>query len=98
MAYPQHRSDLIRARIGPAGILTLYRTINGLLWKREVRPNDFLTPMEAAVVLKVHRVTMYDWVGEGLIPSHESDYGVLLRWRDVKKFGKAQGRISRLVP
>src|SRR3990172_3597463 len=98
MAYPKHRSDLIRGRIGPAGNITLYRFINGLLWKREIRWNDFLTPMEAAVVLKVHRVTMHDWVRDGLIPSHASEYGALLRWRDVKKFGKAHGRISPLVP
>ena len=98
MVYQPHRSDLITGRIGPSGILTLYRLINGLQWKREVRSNDFLTPMEAAVVLKVHRVTMHDWVRDRVIPSHPSEYGALLRWRDVKKFGKPHGRISAWVP
>ena len=97
MAYQQHRSDLIRGRIGPLGNLTLYRLINGLEWRREVSAQDFLTPMEAAVVLQVHRVTMHDWVSAGAIPSHPSPYGALLRWHDVRRFAKDHG-LPRRVP
>lgn len=97
MAYSQHRPDLIRGRIGPFGNLTLYRYISGQKWTREIRGQDFLTPMEAAVVLQVHRVTMHGWVSTGVIPSHSSDYGALLRWRDVRKFGKDHGLLPKTI-
>ena len=95
MAYPQHRSDLIRGTLSPFGQLTLYRLINGLEWKRDVRDKDFLTPMEAAVVLRVHRVTMHDWVAAGAIPSHPTEHGALLRWRDVRAFGQLHGWLPK---
>ena len=91
MAYAPHRSDLITAHVGPLGGLTLYRTISGQVWTRKLGPEDFLTLMEAAVALKVHRVTMYDWVAQGLIPGYESEHGTLLRWWDVWQFGRARG-------
>ena len=91
MPYPQHRSDLISARMGPLGDLTLYRQISGQVWTRKVRAQDMLTPMEAAVVLRAHRVTMYDWIRNRVIPAHNSSHGVLLRWRDVRKFGRDRG-------
>lgn len=47
--------------------------------------------MEAAVVLQVHRVTMYGWIRDGLIPSHSGPYGAVLRWRDVQNFGRDHG-------
>lgn len=98
MAYPQHRPDLIRGVLTPFGKLTLYRLINGLEWKRELSDKDFLTPMEAAVVLRVHRVTMHDWVAAGAIPSRRSESGALLLWRDVRAFGKLHGRLPKWVP
>jgi excisionase family DNA binding protein len=73
------------------GGLTLFRTISGQTWSRKLGPEDFLTPMEAAVVLKVHRVTVYDWIKNKLLTAYESDDGLLLRWWDVWEFGRARG-------
>ena len=97
MAYQQHRPDLIRSKLGPMGNVTLFRRINGLEWTRIVRPQDFLTPMEAAVVLRVHRVTMYDWIAPPapLIPSQDGPHGVLLRWRDIRQFGQDHRLLRR---
>ena len=94
MAYPSHRSDLIDARVGPLGDLTLYRQISGQTWTRKVKAQDLLTPMEAAVVLRAHRVTVYDWIRNGVIPALDGADGILLRWCDVRKFG----RDRRLLP
>ena len=92
MPYPQHRPDLIRVRLSQTtGNLTLYRLIGGLEWTRRVGSNDFLTPMEAAKVLRVHRVTLYGWIKAEVIPVYEGDYGFLVRWRDLRKFGRDQG-------
>ena len=91
MAYTQHRPDLISAKVGPLGGLTLSREISGQTWTRKLGPEDFLTPMEAGVILGVHRVTMYDWIGNGFLPAHESPHGTLLRWWDVWEFGRARG-------
>jgi len=91
MAYTQHRPDLISAEVGRLGGLTLYRTISGQVWTRKVAFEDFLTPMEAAVSIKVHRVTMYDWISQGLIPAYEGEYGNLLRWEEVWKFARIRG-------
>jgi hypothetical protein len=91
MAYAPHRPELIDAQSDLRGKLTLYRTINGLLWKREVSGDEPITPMEAAVVLRVHRVTMHNWVSAGAIPSYHGSHGTLLRWSDVKSFAKSQG-------
>ena len=91
MAYPQHRPDLISCRPGPGQSLTLYRQINGLEWTRVVKPSDYLTPMEAAVVLGVHRVTLYSWIRAEAIPVYQGTSGSLIRWRDLRDFGKANG-------
>jgi hypothetical protein len=91
MSYAPHRPDLIRAKVGPLGNLTLFRLIGGLEWKREVGPNDPISPMEMAVVLGVHRVTAHGWVSAGAIPSHSSPHGSLIRWRDVQAFARANG-------
>lgn len=91
MAYAPHRPELIDAQADLRGKLTLYRTINGLVWKREVRGNEPITPMEAAVVLGVHRVTMHNWVTQRAIPSYQGSHGALLRWSDVKDFARAHG-------
>lgn len=82
---------MIRAEIGLLGNLTLFRLINGLEWRREVSLNDYVTPMEMAVALGVHRVTAHGWVSAGAIPSRKTPHGTLLRWRDVQAFGKANG-------
>jgi excisionase family DNA binding protein len=94
MAYTQHHSDRIWGNVSSSGNLTLHRLINGLVWTRKVGADDYLTAWEAAQVLKVHRVTMYDWVRDGLIPSKATPYGALLRWRDVRRFGKEDIRMS----
>jgi len=94
MAYPPHRSDLISARVEPLGDLTLFRQIKGQTWTRKVKARDLLTPMEAAVVLQVHRVTMYDWIRNGVIPALDSPDGALLLWRDVRKFGRGRGLLT----
>ena len=94
MPYAQHRPDLIRPRLGPTGNLILYRQIGDVEWMRKVGPNDVVTPMEAAVVLRVHRVTLYDWIGSGVIPAHQGGYGLLIRWRDLRKFGRDQGLLA----
>lgn len=94
MAYTQHRPDLISFRLSPGQRLTLSRHINGLEWTRVVKPNDFLTPMEAAVVLGVHRVTLYSWIRAGAIKVHRGTYGSLICWRDLRDFGKANGYLQ----
>lgn len=94
MAYPQHRSDLISARVGPLGDLTLYRKISGQTWTRTVKAQGLLTPMEAAVVLRAHRVTVYDWIRNGVIRAEEGPDGVLLRWHHVRKFGRDRGLLT----
>ena len=91
MAYTQHRPDLISAKVGPLGGLTLYREISGQTWTRKLGPEDFLTPMETAVVLQVHRVTIYDWIKSELLTAYEGPDGSLLRWWDVWEFGQARG-------
>jgi excisionase family DNA binding protein len=92
MAYAQHRSDLISARLGPGGALTLFRAISGLRWVRRVPLDDYLTPMEAAVVLNVHRVTVYDWIAKGLVQSYQGAEGeTWLRWGEVYQFGRTRG-------
>ena len=92
MSPTQHRPDLIRVRRSRTGWdLTLYRLIGGLEWKRKVGPNDFLTLMEAGKVLQVHRVTLYDWISAGVIRAYPSKYGLRIRWRDLRKFGRDQG-------
>jgi len=91
MAYTGHRPDLISAEVGKLGWLTLYRTINGQVWSRRVGPSDFLSPMEAAVALKVHRTTVYDWMAQGLIQAYEGEYGHLVLWDQVWKFGRLKG-------
>ena len=92
MAYAPHRSDLIKATLGPGAVLTLYREISGQTWSRRVTPNELLTPMEAAVALQVHRVTMYDWIDKGLLRGYESPHGTLLRWGEVYLFARNRGR------
>jgi excisionase family DNA binding protein len=94
MAYPPHRSDLISARVGPLGDLTLFRKINGQTWTRKVRLQGLLTPMETAVVLRAHRVTVYEWIRNGVIPAKDGPDGFLLRWRDVRKFGRERGLLT----
>jgi hypothetical protein len=94
MAYPAHRSDLISARVGPLGELTLFRIISGQPWTRKVKAHDLLTPMEAAVVLRAHRVTVYDWIRNGVIPAQDGPDGIVLRWRDVRKFGQDRGLLT----
>ena len=94
MAYPQHRSDLISARVGHLGDLTLFRKISGQTWTRKVKAQGLLTPMEAAVVLRTHRVTVYEWIRNGVIPAQDSPHGTLLRWRDVRKFGRERGLLA----
>jgi len=91
MAYSAHRPDLIRAKWGALGNLTLFRLISGQEWRRDVSQSDFITPMEAAVALGVHRVTMHGWVTAGAIRSHPSPHGALLQWRDVQAFARANG-------
>lgn len=94
MAYTPHRSDLISAHFGPLGGLTLRRIISGQTWTRQVGLDDYLTPMEAAVVLDVHRVTMYDWLANDLLPKYQGPDGILLLWRDVQQFGRAKGLLA----
>jgi len=95
MAYPQHRSDLIDFDLQPGGGLTLVRVISGLDWFRSVGFNDYMTPMEAARVLNVHRVTMYDWINKGLLQRYENDAGeTWLLWGDVYQFGRARGLVA----
>lgn len=91
MAYTGHRPDLITAEVSRLGAVTLHRTINGQVWTRKVGFSDFLSPMEAAVALKVHRVTMYDWIAQGLITPYEGEYGNLVLWEEVWKFGRLRG-------
>jgi excisionase family DNA binding protein len=88
MAYPQHRSDLIEFELKPGGALTLIRVISGLDWFRSVGFQDYLTPMEAAKVLGVHRVTMYDWIASGLIHRYGHEQGeTWLLWGEIYQFG-----------
>jgi hypothetical protein len=91
MAYAPHRSERITAELGPRGALVLYREISGQVWTRRVAVNEFLTPMEAAVALRVHRVTMYDWIGKRLIQPYENEYGTLLLWGEVYRFAHTRG-------
>ena len=95
MAYSQHRSDLIHFDLQPGGALTLVRVISGLDWFREVALNGYLTPMEAAAVLNVHRVTMYDWINQGLLTRYVSDEGeAWLLWGEVYQFGRTRGLVA----
>jgi excisionase family DNA binding protein len=95
MAYAPHRIDLIRSEAAPRGAVVLYRTIAGLEWSRHVEREDYLTPMEAAVALGVHRVTMYDWISGDLLPAYEGEGGeTWLLWGEVFDFvhGRKRGR------
>lgn len=91
MAYPQHRSDLIEFDLQPDGALTLIREISGFDWFRSVGLKDYLTAMEAARVLGIHRVTMYDWVEKGLLNRYQNNEGdLVLLWGEVYKLGLAR--------
>ena len=94
MAYASHRSDLITAAHGYRGALTLYREISGQRWTRKVAPDECLTPMEAAVAVGVHRVTMYDWIEKGLVPAYQGEDGALLVWGEVYQFARARGLVE----
>ena len=98
MAYARHRSDLINYELHPGGALRLYREISGLPWVRDVALDDFLTPMEAAVVINVHRVTVYDWISGGLLQPYEPVEGgnreTWLLWGEVYQFGRARGLVA----
>ena len=94
MAYASHRSDLITAELGYRGALTLFREISGQRWTRKVAPDEYLTPMEAAVAVGVHRVTMYDWIEKDLLPAYQGDGGVLLVWGEVYHFARARGLVE----
>lgn len=94
MSYPQHRSDLIEFDLQPGGALTLIRVISGQDWFRSVGFQDYLTPMEAARVLNVHRVTMYDWIGKGVLQRYQNDdHEALLLWGEVYQFGRARNLV-----
>jgi excisionase family DNA binding protein len=91
MSYAPHRSDLISAELGARGALVLYREISGQTWTRRVALHEFLTLMEAAVVLQVHRITLYDWIEKGLLPRYKTEHGTLLIWGDVYDFARTRG-------
>lgn len=94
MAYAPHRPDLIRSEPAPRGAVWLFRTIAGLEWSRHVEREDYLTPMEAAVALGVHRVTMYDWIAKGWVQPYEgADGETWLNWGEIFDFvhGRRQG-------
>jgi len=94
MTYAPHRSDLISFEIVRGSALVLHRVISGLDWQRRVGLEEYLTPMEAAVALQVHRVTVYDWIAKGVIPAYEGQDGqTWLLWREVYDFGSQTGRI-----
>ena len=89
-----HRDDLISADIVLPELMILQRSIFGDTWTREVGPKDFVSPMEAGVALRVHRVTVYDWISKGLLKVHETEYGSRLRWGDVYKFAAKRGLLD----
>jgi hypothetical protein len=87
LAYAQHRPDLIRSEPAPRLAVRLFRTIAGLEWSRLVEREDYLTPMEAAVALGVHRVTMYDWIAKEWVQAYDSEDGeTWLNWGEVYDF------------
>jgi excisionase family DNA binding protein len=94
MAYPQHRPDLITVAFGGRGDIVLYREIGGHTWNRHVGLDDTLTPMEASVVLGVHRVTIYDWIEKGFLTTRPGGHGDVLVWRDVRTFARYNGLIQ----
>ncbi len=92
MAHTPHRPDLISFELGPGSVLILHREISGFDWQHRVGLQDYLTPMEAAVVLQFHRVTMYDWISKGLIQGYQGNDGATwLLWREVYDFGRNRG-------
>lgn len=89
-----HRDDLISADIVLPGRLILQRSIFGDVWTRKVGPKDLVSPMEAGVALRVHRVTIYDWIEKGLLKAKETEYGLRLRWGDVDRFARKRGLVD----
>lgn len=71
MAYYQPESN-VRAEWHPDGGATFWLTYQGREWQRDVGPEDPITVIEAAALLRVTRSTVYNWVNSGKLPESES--------------------------
>ena len=91
MAY--YRPDGMEAFAAEEGGFTLLVTRRGRIYERQIGPDDFVTLIEAGVILRpqVSRVAVYKWVKRGKLKADIVDGINLIRLSRLRKFAAKNG-------
>lgn len=88
-----YRHDGIEAYAAPDGGFTLMVTRGGRVYERQIGPDDFVTQIEASVILrpKVSRVSVFKWVKAGKLKGDLVDGVSRIRLSRLRKFAAQHG-------
>lgn len=91
MAY--YRPDGIEAFANKDGGFLLLVTRGGREYERHVEPEDFVTQIEASVILrpKVSRVSVFKWVKSGKLKADQVDGISMIQLSRLRKFAAQNG-------
>jgi len=91
MAY--YRPDGIEAYRKPDGGFGLLVTQRGRTYERVVGPDDFVTQIEAAAIVRprVSRVAVFKWVQSGKLKDDKVDGVSMIRLSRLRKFAAKHG-------
>lgn len=91
MAY--YRPDGIEAYRRADGGFSLLVTRRGRTYQRDVEPDDFVTQIEAAAIVRpqVSRVAVFKWVKSGKLKDDQVDGVSMIRLSRLRKFAAKHG-------
>lgn len=88
-----YRPDGIKAFAAPDGGFDLLVTRRGRTYERHIGPDDFVTQIEAGVILRpqVSRVTVYKWVKSHKLKADDVDGISMIRLSRLRAFAAKHG-------
>lgn len=89
-----YQPDGIEAYATPDGGFNLLVTRRGRMYERRVGPEDFVTQIEASVILRppVSRVAVFKWVKSGKLKADTVDGISMIRLSRLRAFAAKHGR------
>jgi hypothetical protein len=88
-----YRPDGIEAFATPDGGFDLFVTRRGGIYERHIGPDDFVTQIEAGVILRpaVSRVAVFKWIKSGKLKADLVDGVSRIRLSRLRKFAAKHG-------
>ena len=88
-----YRPDGIEAYAAPDGGFELLVTRRGAIYQRHIGPDDFVTQIEAGVILRpaVSRVAVFKWIKSGKLKADLVDGVSRIRLSRLRKFAAQHG-------